>query len=181
MWGRPADTIPTFRARHTTWVLAHKADALAAAGDSAGVRALIEPVRSFGRVSGYGRDNRLHHHVRGLLLEARGRREEAMEEFRRAIWSPTSGYTRTNLELARLLLALGRPREAIPVLRAALAGSLQSSQLYVTHTELRALLGQAYAELGLADSAAAQRRWVARAIAGADPEVRERIAGEIGR
>lgn len=46
-----------------------------------------------------------------VLLEA-GRAREAAERFRRALFSPVTGYTRTNYELARTLLSLGRPEEA---------------------------------------------------------------------
>ena len=60
--------------------------------------------QALGTRSGYGRDQRLHHHVRALLLAARGKDEAAIEEFRRAIYSPNQGYTRTNVELAAVLL-----------------------------------------------------------------------------
>jgi hypothetical protein len=47
-------------------------------------------------------------------------------------------YTRTNVEMAKSLLELGRYGDAIAILEPALRGSLEASNLYVTHTEIRA-------------------------------------------
>jgi tetratricopeptide (TPR) repeat protein len=152
------------RARNLAWTLTHRATALAAAGDTAPLAAIAEEVQAAGERSGYGRDRRLHHYVRGLLLTARQRPSEAIAELRRAIFSPTAGYTRVNVALAELLLARGEPREAIPLLRAALHGSLEASNLYVTHTELHALLARAFAATAEPDSAAAHSRYVQRTL-----------------
>ena len=166
---------PSDRARNVTWNLVHRASALAAAGDTAPLAAIADSMEVVGRGSGYGRDALLHHHVRGLLLAARGRREEAVAEYRRAVWSPVAGYTRTNFELARLLIELGRPHDAIPILESALHGALESTNMYVTHTELRALLVRAYSEIGVKDSVRAHSAWVERALRRADAPVRDRI------
>ncbi|HEU6451666.1 MAG TPA: BTAD domain-containing putative transcriptional regulator [Gemmatimonadaceae bacterium] len=154
------------RSRRVTWAMTHRATALAAAGDTAALARLVEPIRATGALSGYGRDRRLHHYARALLLAARGSREEATVELRAAIYSPNLGYTRINLELGRLYLELGHPREAIDVLRPALRGSIEASNLYVTHTELHALLARAFAAIASPDSAAAHRAYVSRAMAG---------------
>jgi tetratricopeptide (TPR) repeat protein len=148
------------RARNLAWTLTHRATALAAAGDTAPLAAIAEEVQAAGARSGYGRDRRLHHYVRGLLLVARQRQSEATAELRQAIFSPAAGYTRINVELARLHLARGEPREAIPLLRAALHGSLEASNLYVTHTELHELLARAFTAAGEPDSAAAHRHYL---------------------
>jgi predicted Zn-dependent protease len=153
----------------------------AAAGDTAMLAQLIEPMREIGERSGYGRDRRLHHYARGLLLKARGRREEAVAEFRAAMFSPNLGYTRVNLELGRLYLDLGRPYDAIAVLSPALRGSLEASNLYVTHTEVHALLARAFAATGASDSAAVHDAYVARALAHSDPGVRARFALRVAR
>jgi tetratricopeptide (TPR) repeat protein len=108
----------------------------------------------------------MHHYARALLLAARGNREEATVELRAAIYSPNFGYTRVNLELGRLYLELGKPREAIDVLRPALRGSIEASNLYVTHTELHALLARAFDAIGAPDSAAVHRAYVSRAMSG---------------
>src|SRR5262249_40541059 len=95
------------------WFLTHAGGAWAAGGDTARLSALVDTMQAFGARSGSGRDQRLYHHVRGLLFAARGRHAEASQEFRLAIYSPTQGFTRSNLELGRALLALGKPREAV--------------------------------------------------------------------
>lgn len=140
-------------ARHKSWTLAHLAASHAAVGDTVALTALIEPLRAWGARSAYGRDRRLHHHAKALLLAARGHDEQAAAEFRHAIYSPGFGYTRTNYELGRVLLRLGRPHEAVAVLVPALRGSLDGSNLYITRTELHALLGDAYHAAGSRDSA----------------------------
>jgi tetratricopeptide (TPR) repeat protein len=172
---------PAYRARNVTWMLTHRSAAMAAAGDTERLESIADSMEVIGLRSGYGRDRLLHHHVRGLILAARGRQEDAVAEFRRAIWSPVAGYTRTNFELGRLLIELGRPQEAIPLLRAALHGGLESTNLYVTHTEIRALLSRAYASTNQPDSAAVEARWVERALANADPIGRARIDRLLGR
>jgi len=164
------------QARHLTWYLTHTATSYAAAGDTARLARLADSVQAVGALSAYGRDRRLHHHLRGLLFLARGQREEAVESFRRAIHSTTFGYTRTNLELGRVLMALGRPRDAAAVLAPALRGDLQASNLYVTHAELHEALAQAYDAAGAADSARRHYAWVANAWRLADPPFGARAA-----
>ena len=168
------------RARNVAWNLVHKGSALAAAGDTTSLTGIADSLQAIGRKSGYGRDPLLHHHLRGLLLAARGEKEAAVDEFRRAIWSPVAGYTRTNLEMGRLLLELGRPREAIAILGPALRGGLESTNMYVTHTEIRALLARGYAATGQSDSARTHARWVERALTHADPPARARIMALLG-
>ncbi len=173
--GYSADSMPGRYARHLCWTLTHRATALAAAGDTALLQRLADSVEVFGQQSSYGRDHVLHHYIRGLLHQARGRPNEAVTEFRRAVFSPTYGYTRTNLELARGLLAVGRPGEAIAVLQPALRGPLDASNLYVTHTELHEMLARAFEAAGQRDSAISHYRWVVAAWRHADPEFRPRV------
>ncbi|CAN5680164.1 hypothetical protein BH23GEM3_BH23GEM3_06940 [soil metagenome] len=71
-------------------------------------------------------------------------------------------------------MRLGRPAEAVAILRPALRGGLEASNLYVTHTELHEALGRAFAAAGQPDSAAIHYRWVERAWADADPAFRAR-------
>jgi len=163
-------------ARHLCWMLTHRATALAAAGDTALLQRLADSLEVLGPQSSYGRDRRLHHHVRGLLLLARGRPAEAAMEFRQALFSPTYGYTRTNLELARALMATGWPRDAVAVLQSALRGPLDASNRYVTHTELHEMLARAFEAAGEDDSAVAHYRWVVHAWRRADPEFQRRRA-----
>jgi tetratricopeptide (TPR) repeat protein len=165
-----------YLARHRAWNLTHQATALAALGDTAALTVLTDSIRMWGRRSGFGRDWRLHHHSRGLLLATRGQLQAAAQEFRRAIYSPTSGYTRTNLELARVLMARKQAGEAVVVLRAALRGGLEASNLYVTRTELQEELGRAWEAAGERDSAAVQYRRVLHAWQQADPLLHARRA-----
>ena len=88
-------------ARRAAWNLTHSADARAAAGDTAGVRRLIDSVQSLGLASGFCRDRRLHHHVRGLLAAARGATMRAQSPSFGGRSCRNLGYTRTNYELAR--------------------------------------------------------------------------------
>ena len=166
---------PSLAARHTAWALTHEAEAIAASGDTSRLPALADSIEAIGVRSGYGRDQRLHHHVRGLLLQKRGETREAIAEFRRAIFSPSFGYTRTNLHLAESLLEEGEPQEAIAVLRSALHGSYEASNLYVTRTDIHALLARSFAAAGQRDSAVAHLQLVTRSWADADTAVRTRL------
>ena len=100
----------------------------------------------------------------------------AVDAFRASVWSWSDGYTRANYELARLLLALHRPAEAIYPLQAALHGDLESSNLYITRTELHEALARALQASGQPDSAAVHFRAVTNAWSGADPQFKARWA-----
>src|SRR5205085_3039884 len=113
-------------------------------------------------------DRQLHFHLRGLIASARGHREEAISLYRKALYSLADGYTRTNLELGRELIAAGRPREAVAVLRPALHGPIQANNLYATLTEIHEQLAIAFARSAERDSAAIHYRWVADAWRQAD-------------
>jgi DNA-binding SARP family transcriptional activator len=167
---------PGFQARYGTWVLALAGTALAAAGDTVGVLRLADSAELMGRESNFGRDPRLHHFLRGLVEQRRGRQAEAVESFRRAVFSATDGYTRINLEMARSLMALGRPAEAVAALQPALRGGVDGSNTYVTHTELHEALAQAFELAGQADSARAHYRAVVAALRHADPPFTDRYA-----
>jgi DNA-binding SARP family transcriptional activator len=164
------------KARPHAWHFTHVAAAYAALGDTTRLARLVDSVEAFGEQSAYGRDRRLHHHLRGLLLLARGRREEAAASFRSAVFSSTVGYTRTNLELGRVLMTLGKPREAAAVLGPALRGDLDASNYYVTHAELHEQLARAFEAAGERDSARVHYAWVGDAWQSADQAFRERAA-----
>jgi len=110
----PAVT-PGRTARRSAWMLTQAATAYAAIADTAQLVRLGAAVERYGHNTSNGRDRRLHHYVRGLLLEARHDWAGAEAELRLAISSPNLGYTRINLELTRALVAQNRPREAILV------------------------------------------------------------------
>ena len=196
-WNPGSDTSPDESpgaiGRHRAWHLTHAADALAAIGDTAGLLARADTVEVYGSRSAYRLHRQLHHHVRGLLFAARRRDDEAIAEFRQAIDSPTSGYTRTNYELARVLLRRARPAEAVAALQPVLRGTLEGSNYYLTTTDAHELLAEAWDTLGTKpgasaalsvrvsptaarDSAVAHYRWVARAWARGDAPFAARAA-----
>lgn len=162
-------------ARNLVWTQTLRATSLAAAGDTVLLAALADSIERWGRESSYGRDRKLHHHVRGLLLEARGDLAGAVDQFRQAIFSPTAGYTRTNLEMGRVLLRLGRPREAAALAESALRGSFESTGTYATQTELAELAAAAWDAAGVRDSALLRYRQVASNWAQADPQFGPRV------
>ncbi|HEX9164685.1 MAG TPA: BTAD domain-containing putative transcriptional regulator [Gemmatimonadales bacterium] len=149
-------------------VMVGLADALAARGDTVRLARLADSVMVDGAF-GYGMHQKYHWHVRGLLAAATGRDADAIGYFRRAVHSLTSGYPRTNLALARALLRVGRPHEAVPILQATLRGG---NTIATSLTELHALLGDAWSAAGGTDSAGTHQRWAERAWASA-----ERVAG----
>jgi len=166
---------PAFRARNLIWNLTLAGTAHAAAGDTAVVRRLADSLEVLGPSSYFGgRDERLHYMLRGLLLQREGRHAEAVDAFRRSLYSLTDGYTRTNLMLARSLLALRRGPEAIAVLRPAIHGGVDGSNTYVSRTELHEALAQAFEQAGQRDSAVAHWRAVESAWRRADPEFGDR-------
>jgi tetratricopeptide (TPR) repeat protein len=172
---RSGSLFPGENARRESWWLTLAATAFIAARDTAAAAALTDSIQAVGARSMYGRDPLLHHFVRGLVLSTKGRHEDAMSEFLSANYSWPLGYTRVNYEYARCALALGRPRDAIYPLQAALRGGLEGPQLYVTQTELHELLGQAFEAAGMPDSVMPHYGYVARMWAGADREFRARF------
>lgn len=152
-------------ARALVWPIALSAEAWAHV-DTARLARLADSVQRLGAAEAYGRDRRMHHYLRGLLLAERGDTAAAIAELRRALVSPVLGFTRINLHLGRLLTASGRPREAVAVLAPALRGELESSNYYVTRTALHAALAEAWERAGGRDSARVHRGWVERASGG---------------
>jgi predicted Zn-dependent protease len=170
----PLADAKSIMARNRSWMLTHAANAYAYAGDTNSVKRLADSVEAWGRLSAYGRDQRLHLHLRGLLAAARGNHQEAISLYRKALYSLPEGYTRTNLELGRELITVGRPAEAVLVLRPALHGPIQASNLYVTLTEIHEQLAIAFQRAARRDSAAFHYRWVASAWRNADQQLRSR-------
>jgi Flp pilus assembly protein TadD len=162
------------QARAHTWKKTLLTMALLAANDTGRVRQLVDSVAYWGERSNYSRDRKLHHYQRGMLFVAQGRDEEAAVELRDAINSPSHGFTRINHELGRVLLRLNRPAEAVSVVRSALHGDIDGSNLYITRTELHELLAQAFDRSGMRDSAAVHYRAVVRAWEHADPTYQAR-------
>jgi tetratricopeptide (TPR) repeat protein len=165
---------PSQLARQRAWAFTHAANALAELGDTAALRAHTDSVRLDGARSGLGRDARLHYHIDGLRRRVAGDYAGAATSFRQAIYSPNLGYTRTNLELGRALVRVGRASEAVGTLQSALRGYSDGSNLYANRTELHEALADAWAAAGGADSARAHYRIVADAWANGDPPFKAR-------
>jgi tetratricopeptide (TPR) repeat protein len=172
----PLGESPPRQARHRTWMAALRATALAAAGDTTPLRQLADSAEVWGQVSGYGRDRRLHHHIRGLLLERRGDLSGAAIEYRAAIFSPTVGYTMTNLFAARVLLKLGRTDQALALLRSAIRGPFDGPNLYLSRTVIQEAMARAFEQAGQTDSARVYYGRVAAAWSRADDVLKSRRA-----
>jgi DNA-binding SARP family transcriptional activator len=169
----------TLQARNMTWNYTLLGMALLANGDTSRIRTLADSIEYWGRHSLYGRDQRAHHYLRGMLLIARGKDNDAVVHLKAAIHSPTNGFTRVNYELGKTLVRLNRPAEAVPVVQAALHGDIDGSNLYVTRTDLHELLAQAFDMMDRRDSAEFHYRAVAKAWKRADPafHARREVAG----
>jgi tetratricopeptide (TPR) repeat protein len=168
-------------ARNRVWSYTHLATALAAAGDTSRLVALADTMQRLGQVSGLERDRRLHHYVRGLIFKARGMDEQAVSEFRIAITSRNSGYTRIDYELAGALMRLKRPGEAVASLQMITRSMFEGASLYLSHTEAHERLAQAWEAAGQRDSAATHYRLVARLWENADPGFTPRRLEAAGR
>jgi DNA-binding SARP family transcriptional activator/TolB-like protein len=165
---------PGLYARDLTWSLVRRGTAAVMAREFDLARRLADSTEIVGQKSLYGRDPLLHYFLRGLLAASSGDHQSAVDLFRRSLYSPNFGYTRTNLELARSLLALGRAGEAVPVLQSSLRGGWDGSNLYVSRTELHELLARAFEASGRRDSAAVHFRMVESAWRRADPALAPR-------
>jgi tetratricopeptide (TPR) repeat protein len=164
-------------ARAFAWPHALLADALYLAGstDTTRLAAIADSVRAVGSRSYYARDWRLYHHVRGLIAMKGQRWVEAEREFTDAEFTG-SGWTRTNVELARAQLAQHRPTAAIGTLRFAYQASLDGMGRYATRSEMDLVMAQAFAAAGQRDSAALYAGFVRRAWREADPAVQRRMS-----
>ena len=120
------------------------------------------------------RDKVLHHHVRGVLFLAQGRFADAERELVAAEWA-ANAWTRTNVELARARLALGRPDGAIAALRDAYMAPVDAMARYVPRTELDWWMSRAFAAAHQPDSAAVYAAYVRQAWRNADPPLRARL------
>jgi DNA-binding SARP family transcriptional activator/TolB-like protein len=161
---------PSLHARDRIWAWVHHADAVAELGDTARLRFLADSMEVLGRSVAQAREQRLHAHVRGLLARVQGRDAEAADWFRQAITSPVIGFTRSNYELGGACMRLGRPADAVAILRPATRGGTVGPMLYVTRTELEARLAEAFDAAGQADSALFYYRKVLRIWERADHE-----------
>jgi predicted Zn-dependent protease len=165
-------------ARAFAWEHSLLAEAIAASGDTVRLRALADSIESIGGRSYYGRDWRLHHHVRGLIAERGGRLREAIAEFEAARWGSV-GWTVTLAHMARAHIALGEPKDAIALLREAYKSSPDAMGRYLPRSQIDLLMAQAFGRAGMRDSSERYAGYARRAWSGADPEVKS-LLGVLG-
>lgn len=170
--GYPARYAATAQPR--PWMLAHSATARFLAGDTASLGSLAATIDAAARVSSLARGPRLVHYVHGLQWSARGDHHRAEAAFRAATHSGNTRFNRIRYELARTLLALDRPAEAVAVLEPALRGALDGGNYYLNRTEIHALLGRAYEAGGQPARAVPHYQRAVDAWSKADPEWRLR-------
>lgn len=161
-------------ARGFSWTHALEADALRDRADTTLLRALADSIERIGAASYYARDWTTFDHVRGLIDERAGRYVDAKRHFTAAL-SLVPGWTRTNIELAHVDLALGQPDSAVAVLRAALHQPPDAMGRYAPRSEIDYGLALAFAKAGRLDSARTYAAFARRAWAHADPAIRKRL------
>ncbi|HEY9427690.1 MAG TPA: BTAD domain-containing putative transcriptional regulator [Gemmatimonadaceae bacterium] len=171
----PYQSLAGDAARAFAWDHVLLAEAIAPSGDTIRLRALADSVQSIGARSYYGRDWRLHHHVRGLIAERGGRLREAIREFDAARWG-SAGWTVTVAHMARAHIALGEPKEALALLREAYKSSPDAMGRYLTRSELDLLMAEAFGRAGMRDSSEHYAAYVRNAWSDADPEVKSSLA-----
>jgi len=158
------------------WHHALLADAIAPSGDTVRLRGLADTLAIGCARSFFGRDRRLHHHVRGLLAMLQGRWIDAEAELQQARWGVAESWTRSNVALAKTEMALDQPRAALAALRDAYASPLDGMGRYQPRSELDLLMAQAFRRAGEADSALVYEAYVRRAWRNADPELKRLLA-----
>lgn len=161
-------------ARGFSWAHAIEADILMRAGDTITARVLMDSIAKSGKLSYYGRDLRLSHHIQGMLYFVEGRFADAERELRQAEWS-ANGWTRSNVELARAQLAQHHPADALETLRQARLAPVDAMARYVPRSELDWYSARAFAEAGERDSALVYAQYVRQAWKNADPMLRPRL------
>ncbi|MEP6779513.1 MAG: hypothetical protein ABJC26_06455 [Gemmatimonadaceae bacterium] len=161
-------------ARGFSWTHALEADALKDRADTLLLRALADSIERIGSASYYARDWTTFDHVRGLIDERAGRHADAKAHFAAAL-SLVPGWTRTNIELAKVDMILGQPDSAVVVLRQALRQSSDAMGRYAPRSEIDYHLSLAFAKAGQLDSARVYAAYVRSAWVRADPEFKKRL------
>jgi tetratricopeptide (TPR) repeat protein len=162
------------QARAFSWHHALEADAIAATADTAYLRALADSIEMRSARSYYGRDWRLHHHVRGLIAMRARQYERAIAEFEQARWG-VCGWSRSLQQIAEAALALHQPARAIVALRDAYKGPLDAMGRYLPRSEIDYWMALSFKEAGQRDSATVYADYVRRAWANADPPIKARL------
>jgi tetratricopeptide (TPR) repeat protein len=162
--------------RRQTYLYTLLTEAAHGVGDPSGVARYADSATAWAARGENPRDIHIARHARGIALLERGDTVAAIATLRDAIFSPTTGFTRTNLMLGQLLTATGKPEEAVAILRPALHGALEAANLYVTRTDIQEEMSRAFQALGQRDSAQAYASLVAKALENGEAHARKRIA-----
>ena len=161
-------------ARGFTWHHTLEADAIWERADTSVLASVADSVRHIGKWSYYARDWTAFHHIRGLLAERAGDLVAARGEFEQAL-SAVRGFTRSNVELARVNMALGKPAQAITTLRAAYREPLDAMGRYAARSELDFQMAKAFQGAGQLDSARVYASYVRAAWVRGDPSFQARL------
>ncbi len=113
---------------------------------------------------------------RGTLGTAIAQRTIAVGFIQNEGGGSTAEIARTNIELARAFMSLGRHRNAIRIHREVLGGTSVGEGNYATRTEVHDLLARGFEAAGQQDSAAVHYRKVAEAWKKGDVPYRARAA-----
>jgi predicted Zn-dependent protease len=162
-------------ARGFSWHHALEAEAIAETGDTVRMRILADSIEMVSARSYYARDQRLPHHIRGLIAMRAGRFNDAIREFQQARWG-ASGWTTTVVHLSRAMLQLGNPRQAIETLRYAYMEPPDAMGRYEPRAELDLLMAQEFRVAGQRDSSLVYANYVRKAWQHADPEALAQLA-----
>jgi hypothetical protein len=134
---------------------------LAAQSDSTALRTLVDSVAASPMPTIDARTLALRGYLRGLAAATRGAHGEALPHFEAALRVDRVTAPAINVALARSLTALGRPADAIPVLRAATrAPILPTGATAEPFPAVREQLALAHAAIGARDSARVHARIV---------------------
>jgi hypothetical protein len=109
-----------------------------------------------------------------MLLFAEGKPADAERMLRAGEWV-AGGFTRTNVELARVQLAAHEPDAAIATLRDAYTAPVDAMGRYVTRSELDWWMSRAFAAANQRDSARVYAGFVRAAWKNAEPMVRAKL------
>lgn len=126
-------------ARWFSWSHTLLGDALAPTGDTTLLKVLADSAMLIGSNSYYARDKMAPHYLRALIAVRGGRDDEAEREFKSAMFS-RNGFTRVNVEYAKLLIRKKRFSEADKLLHDALMGPLDAMLRYQPRSEVRAMI-----------------------------------------
>jgi hypothetical protein len=169
----PAPTTASDSVRYVIW----RGRVLTALGDTTAVARLADSLDAAARGRALGRLAGLPSFLRGLAQVARRNDAAAVPLFEQALATSRTATSTVNLSMARALLAVGRPADAVEVLRSALrtpilVAGAEAEPFPTVHEQL----ALAHAAVGARDSARIHARAALDAWSEAEPLFRARAA-----